>query len=61
LIILKDEKIWNSYKLLPKKELDTDSKNTADPNLVRIIIAAKAVLRDIYWLYSDTSLDRKII
>jgi hypothetical protein len=59
--MLKDEEIWSSYKLLPKKELDAGSEDTKDPNLVRILLAAKVVLRDAYRLCSDTSLDRKII
>ena len=57
---LKDEEIWSSYKLLPKKELDTGSENAKDPNLVRILVTAEAVLRDAYRLYSDTSPDRKM-
>jgi hypothetical protein len=57
---LKDEEIWSSYKLPPKKELNRGYENTKDPNLVRILIAAEAVLRDAYRLYSDTSLDRKM-
>jgi hypothetical protein len=60
LIILKDKEIWSLYKLLPKKELDTGNKNTKDPNLVQILVITKTVLRDVYWLYSDTSLDRKM-
>jgi hypothetical protein len=60
LTILKDEEIWSSYKLLPKKELDAGSENTKDPNLVRILVIAEAVLRDAYQLYSDTSPDRKM-
>jgi hypothetical protein len=31
---LKDEEIWSSYKLPPKKELDGGCENTKDPNLV---------------------------
>jgi len=42
---LKDEEIKSSYKLPPKKELDVDAK---DADLVRILAAAKAVLRDAY-------------
>jgi hypothetical protein len=57
---LKDEEIWNSYKLPPKKELDTGSENAEDPNLVRILVATEAVLRDAYRLCSDTSPDRKM-
>jgi hypothetical protein len=61
MITLKDEEIWSSYKLPPKKELNAGSENTEDPNLVRILVAAEAVLRDAYRLYSDTSPDRKMI
>jgi Lhr-like helicase len=57
---LKDEEIWSSYKLPPKKELDAGSENAEDPNLVRILVAAEAVLRDAYRLCSDTSPDRKM-
>lgn len=56
---LKDEKIWRSYKLPPKKELDSGSEDAEDPDLVRILVVAEAVLRDAYRLCSDTSLDRK--
>jgi hypothetical protein len=45
---LKDEENWSSYKLPPKKELNTSSENAKDPNLVRILVIAKAVLRDAY-------------
>ena len=31
---LKDEEIWSSYKLPPKKELDAGSEDAKDPNLV---------------------------
>ena len=58
---LKDEEIWSSYRLLPKKELNAGGENAEDPILVRILVIAKAVLRDIYRLCSDTSPDRKII
>ena len=57
---LKDEEIWSSYKLPPKKEIDAGSENAGDPNLVRILVAAEAVLRDAYRLCSDTSPDRKM-
>ncbi|KAH9204426.1 hypothetical protein DL95DRAFT_247775, partial [Leptodontidium sp. 2 PMI_412] len=60
MITLKDEEIWSSYKLPPKKELDAGSGNEEDPNLVRILVAAEAVLRDAYRLCSDTSPDRKM-
>jgi Lhr-like helicase len=60
LTTLKDEEIWSSYKLPPKKELDAGSENAEDPNLVRILVAAEAVLRDAYRLCSDTSPDRKM-
>ena len=58
---LKDEEIWSSYKLPPKKELDAGSENAKDPILVRILVVAEIVLRDVYRLCSDTSLDRKMI
>jgi len=61
LTTLKDEEIWSSYKLLLKKELNVGSEDTKDPNLIRILVIAKAALRDVYRLYSDTSLDRKMI
>ena len=32
--ILKDKEIWSSYKLLPKRELETGSKDAKDPYLV---------------------------
>ena len=57
---LKDEEIWSSYKLPPKKELDAGSEDAEDPDLVRILVAAEAVLRDAYRLCSDTSPDRKM-
>lgn len=60
LTTLKDEEIWSSYKLPLKKELDAGSENAVDPKLVRILVAAEAVLRDAYQLYSDTSPDRKM-
>lgn len=43
LIMLKDEEIWSSYKLLSKKEFDGDSEGVKDPDLVRIIVVTKAV------------------
>ena len=61
LTILKDKEIQSSYKLLLKKELNIGSEDIKDPNLVRILVIAKAILRDAYQLYSDTSLDQKII
>jgi hypothetical protein len=57
---LKDEEIWSSYKLPPKKELDAGSEGTEDPNLVRILVVAETVLRDVYQLCSDISPDRKM-
>ena len=60
LTTLKDEEIWSSYKLPLKKELNAGSEDAEDPKLVRILVAAKAVLRDAYRLCSDTSPDRKI-
>ena len=60
LTVLKDEEIWGSYKLPPKRELDTGGENAEDPDLVRILVAAEAMLRDAYRLCSDTSPDRKM-
>jgi superfamily II DNA helicase RecQ len=57
---LKGEEIWSSYKLPPKKELDSSSENAKDPDLVRILVAAEAMLRDAYRLCSNTSPDRKM-
>jgi hypothetical protein len=37
-----------------------DSGDAKDPNLVQILVIAKAILKDAYWLYSDTLLDRKM-
>ena len=54
---LKDKEIKSAYELLPKRELDADAK---DADLVRIVAAAEAVLRDAYQLCSDTSPDRKM-
>jgi type III secretory pathway lipoprotein EscJ len=48
------------YKLLSKKELNIDNKNAKDLNLVRILVAAEAVLRDVYWLCSNTLPDWKM-
>ncbi|PVH67860.1 hypothetical protein DL98DRAFT_395537, partial [Cadophora sp. DSE1049] len=39
---------------------NTGSKDTKDPNLVRILVATKAVLKDAYRLYNNTSPNRKI-
>jgi hypothetical protein len=53
--------LTESEKLPPKRELNTGSgENAKDPTLVRILVAAKAVLRDAYRLCSDTSPDRKM-
>ncbi|PQE16365.1 telomere-associated recQ-like helicase protein [Rutstroemia sp. NJR-2017a BVV2] len=60
LTTLKDEEIWSSYKLPPKKELEAGGEGAADPDLVRIVVAAEAVLRGAYRLCSDTSPDRKM-
>ena len=54
---MRDEEIKSSYELPPKKELDADAE---DADLVRIVAAAEAVLRDAYQLCSDTSPDRKM-
>ena len=61
LIILKDEKIWNLYKLLLKKEFNRNNKDFKNSILVRILVIIKAILRDIYQLYNNILLDRKII
>ncbi|KFZ15852.1 hypothetical protein V501_02516 [Pseudogymnoascus sp. VKM F-4519 (FW-2642)] len=58
--MLKDEEIWSSYKLLLKKEVDGGAEGATDPNLVRILAAAEAMLRDAYKLCSDTSLGWKM-
>ena len=57
---LQDKEIWSSYKLPPKKELEVAMQDTKAPDLVRIVVAAEAVLRDAYELCSDTSPDRKM-
>jgi hypothetical protein len=57
---LKGKEIWSLYKLPPKKELDSSSEYVQDPDLVRILAIAEAMLRDTYRLYSDTSPDRKM-
>ncbi|KFY17402.1 hypothetical protein V492_00706, partial [Pseudogymnoascus sp. VKM F-4246] len=41
-----------SYKLPPKKEVEGRAKGATDPNLARILAAAKAMLRDAYELAS---------
>jgi hypothetical protein len=38
----------SSYTLPLKKVLDANTKNAEVPNLVRILVAAKAILRDVY-------------
>jgi hypothetical protein len=48
MFMLKDKKIWSLYKLPSKKELNIDNKNTKDLNLVWILVAVKAVLRNVY-------------
>ena len=58
---LKGKEIWSLYKLLLKKELDSSSKNTKDPNLIRILGIAQTILRDMYQLYSNTSPNQKMI
>ncbi|KFY28326.1 hypothetical protein V491_00528 [Pseudogymnoascus sp. VKM F-3775] len=53
--------IWSSYRLPPKKEVDgAGAEGAADPDLVCILAAAEAILRDAYKLCSDTSPDRKM-
>ena len=54
---MKDEEIKSSYELLPKKVAGTGAQ---DANLVQILVAAEALLRDAYNLCSDISLDRKM-
>ena len=54
---LKHKEIKSSYELPRKRELNADAK---DPNLVQIIAAAEAVLRNTYQLCSDTSPNRKM-
>ncbi|KFY96556.1 hypothetical protein V500_02410 [Pseudogymnoascus sp. VKM F-4518 (FW-2643)] len=53
----RDEEIWYSYKLLLKKEVDGGAEGAIDPNLVCILAAAEAMLRDAYKLCSDSSPD----
>lgn len=60
LVHLKDEEIWASYKLPSKKELEGDHSAAGDPQLVRILNAAEAMMREAYQLCSDTSPDRKM-
>ena len=57
---LKNEEIWGSYKLPPKRELNARGEEAEDPTLVRILVVTEAVLRDAYQLYNDTSPDRKM-
>jgi hypothetical protein len=44
----KDKEIKTLYALLLKKVLNADTKDDKDPGLVRILVAAEAVLRDAY-------------
>jgi hypothetical protein len=60
LATLQGEEIWSSYQLPPKRELDADAQDAQAPDLVRIVAAAEAVLRDAYRLCSDTSPGRKM-
>jgi hypothetical protein len=68
---LRDEEIKSSYTLPPKKVLDAcgmgrsievhaDGESGLDLDLVRILVAAEAMLRDAYGLCSDTSPARKM-
>ncbi|KAH6960097.1 hypothetical protein BKA56DRAFT_662594 [Ilyonectria sp. MPI-CAGE-AT-0026] len=59
---LRDAEIQSSYSLPPKKLLDGDGggEGEDDSDLIRILIAAEATLRDAYRLCSDKSLDRKM-
>ncbi|KFX88316.1 hypothetical protein V490_07723 [Pseudogymnoascus sp. VKM F-3557] len=43
-----------------KKDVNGVAEGATDPNLVRILAAAEAILRDAYKLCSDTSPDRKM-
>ncbi|KFZ24597.1 hypothetical protein V502_00922, partial [Pseudogymnoascus sp. VKM F-4520 (FW-2644)] len=49
-----------SYKLLPKKEVDGGAEGATDPDLVCILAAAEAMLRDAYKLCSNTLPDWKM-
>jgi hypothetical protein len=44
----KEKEIKTLYALLLKKVLNADTKDDKDPELVRILVAAKTVLRDAY-------------
>jgi hypothetical protein len=57
---LNDEEIWSLYKLPLKQELDSGSENPKDSDLVWILVAAEAMLRDAYQLCSDTWPDQKM-
>ncbi|KAJ4176250.1 hypothetical protein NW767_015506 [Fusarium falciforme] len=59
---LRDAEIQSSYSLPPKKLLDRDGGGEGGDNsdLIRILVAAEAVLRDAYKLCSDKSLERKM-
>ncbi|RYO79345.1 hypothetical protein DL764_010026 [Monosporascus ibericus] len=59
---LKDDEIKASYALPPKRVLNGDAgdNNEADPGLVRIFVAAEAMLKDAYELCNDTSPGRRI-
>lgn len=57
---IKDSEVLSSYKLPSKKELDGEANDAEDPDLIRILAAAEAVLRDAYRLCSDTSMERKM-
>lgn len=57
---LEDEEIKSSYTLPPKRVLDANAESAEDPDLVRILVAAEAVLRDAYRLCSDTLPERKM-
>ena len=57
---MKDSEILSSYRLPSKKELVGEANDAEDPDLIRILAAAEAVLRDAYRLCSDTSMERKM-
>ena len=52
---LKDKEIRSSYELLLKRGEEAGTIEAVEADLARIIIAAEAVFRDVYALYSDTS------
>ena len=57
---LTDVEIQSSFRLPSKKEMELPEQNEADVRLVRILLAAEAMLRDAYALCSNSSPDRKM-